>query len=360
MSIRLQVNGVEYTDFTAATVEIRLDTLSNVFSFSAVSAEDKPLPFTGGEPCRVMVNDQPVLTGFIEVVEGSYNANSHTISVQGRDKTGDLLDSSLDVISDLSSTITFKKIIERIIDDIGADVKVIDNANPDPFKLGTDIQSPEVGDNAFNFIEALARKRQVLLSSNGDGDIVITRASSSDSGAKLQNIANSDDNNILNASYSYDTTGRFNFYKAASSLNLLAVAPGNVAPSNLVDQSASAQDSNVRQGRKFVFVPENNLPIADCSKRATWEANIRKARGKVYSCVVYGYEFAEGQLWDINHLVTVVDEFAEINAKMLINSVTFGFDVDNGSTTTLSIIEKNAYTLTLQEPKAQQVGPNFA
>jgi hypothetical protein len=59
-------------------------------------------------------------------------------------------------------------------------------------------------------------------------------------------------------------------------------------------------------------------------------------------------------------VVTVADDFAEIYAKMLINSVTYGFDVTNGSTTTLSIVEKNAYTLTLQEPKAQKVGYPFA
>lgn len=356
MSIRLQVNGVEYGDFIAATVEIRLDALSNTFSFNAVSSNKKPLPFKGGELCRIMVNNQPVLNGYIEIVSGSYSADSHEIAVQGRDKTGDLLDSTLGSISDLKSPITLKAVIERIVSEIGANIKVIDNVNPDPFKFFVDIQAPEPGDNAFQFLETLARKRQVLLTSNADGDIVITRAAGIDKGAKLQNIINAEGNNILSASYDYDTTGRYNYYAALSSLNPLYTT----TPGGLVNQSSFDVDEDIRSGRVLTFVPESTMSAADCEKRATWEANIRKARGRVYSCVVQGFEYTQGQLWDVNQVVTVADDFAEIYAKMLINSVTYGFDVDNGSTTTLSIVEKNAYTLTLQEPKAQKVGFSFA
>jgi len=67
MTMVLEVNGVQYDNFTAASCEIRLDALSNTFSFEAVAAEGAALPFKGGEACRVIVNRQAVLTGFIEI-----------------------------------------------------------------------------------------------------------------------------------------------------------------------------------------------------------------------------------------------------------------------------------------------------
>jgi prophage tail gpP-like protein len=359
-SIRLQVNGVEYTDFTAATVELRIDALSNLFSFSAASSGGKPLPFTGGESCVVIVNDQPMLTGYIEMVNGSYDHQSHTIDVRGRDKTCDIVDSTLDAISDIKPPITLKKVIQRIVKELGTSVSVIDNVSPEAFKTETDIQAPEPGDNAFEFLESLARTRQVLLTSDSDGNIVIDRASGTDHGAILQNVIGYDGNNILTAGYSYDHTGRFHFYKASSGANLLAAAFAKIAePGEISAQKGDTTDTEARKGRNFVFVPEKDLPAADCNKRAIWESNIRKARSKTYSCVVQGFEFAPGKLWDINQLVTIVDEFANIDAKMLINSVAFSFSTDNGSTTTLSFVEENAYTLTIAEPKAQKAGSIF-
>ena len=180
--MKLEVNGTPYEHFTSASAEIRLDALSNTFSFTAVSTEKTPLPFKGGEPCRVLVDDEAVVTGFIEIVSGSHDAGSHTINIQGRDKTGDLLDSNIGSLSDLKETITLKAIIEKVVANIGTTLTVIDEANPDPFNPAEDIQAPEPGDNAFQFLEALARKRQVLLTSNGDGNIVISQSPGIDSG----------------------------------------------------------------------------------------------------------------------------------------------------------------------------------
>ena len=52
----------------------------------------------------------------------------------------------------------------------------------------------------------------------------------------------------------------------------------------------------------------------------------------------------------------VNDIFAGISGEMLINAITFNLSVNEGSTTELSLIEKNAYQLTLEEPKAQTYG----
>lgn len=357
--MRLEVNGTEYTNFTSASAEIRLDALSRTFSFEAATTKGNPLPFNGGEKCRVIVDNLPVVTGYIEVISGNYDGNSHSVMVQGRCKTGDLLDSTISPLSDIKEKVSLKSIIEKVIADIGVDISVVDNANPALFNDAEDIEAAEPGDNAFEFLEKLARKRQVLLTSNGDGDIVIEKTNLTDSLGSLQHFVGGSGNNILSASFSYDQTGRFNVYQFKSGLNPNPLNnAGTTSIATIVNQGGLVRDTQIRAGRQLVLVTEGGSSDKQSEDRATWEANVRKARGRVYSAVVRGYRPTPNaaDLWNVNRLVTVTDDFASINAQMLINSVAFSYSLQSGKTTTISVVEKNAYSLTLDEPKSQELG----
>lgn len=360
MTIELRVNGQPYTQFDSASVGLRLDALSNTFNFQLASQDGNPLPFRGGEACEITVDRVKVLTGFIEIVEVDYSGNRHNISISGRDKTGDLLDSTLDSISDLSAPITLKQLIERVISSLGLNIEVIDNLNPDPFNQAEDIAAPEPGQNAFDFLEQYSRKRQALLSSNADGNIVITQAQATFVNAPLRNVVGSDTNNIIGGSVSYDTTGRFNRYKFSSALNAVALNfAGTVSLGDVVSQNGEFTDTDTvltGRNRQLILIAEEGFSNAQNQARAQWEANIRKARSRVYSVVVNGFRNAQNALWNTNTLISIVGSFAGINARMLINNATFNFDLETGSTTTLGFVNENAYTLTLEEPRVETIG----
>ncbi len=358
MTIQLEVSGDRYEGFDGAEVEIRLDALSNTFSFEASSSRRLLLPFKGGEPCRVFVDGEVVLTGNIEVVTVEYSAGSHNISVQGRDKTGDLLDSTLPAFSDLRGPgLTLRSVIERTIQELGVDIEVIENVTTEPFNEAEDIGSPEPGENAFEFIERWARKRQVLLTSDPDGNIVIESGSGESVRGLIQNIVDEDDNNILSSSVSYDTTGRYNLYKFVSSMNVSALNfAGDIGTGDIVDQSGNdVRDIDVRAGRILVMTPENSSSSEQNDVRAEWEKNIRKARGSVYSVILHDFRDQDGALWQVNRRVAVADDFADIAGQMLINSVLFTDNLD-GSTCTLTMVPPDAYNLEASEPRQQETG----
>ena len=96
--------------------------------------------------------------------------------------------------------------------------------------------------------------------------------------------------------------------------------------------------------------------MQDIIIRAKWEANVRKTRGRQYSVTVVGFRNQTKALWKVNTLVSVVDEFAGINSQMLINSVDFSFSLDSGSTTSMTLVPSNAYTIDLSEPKTETTG----
>jgi prophage tail gpP-like protein len=356
----LEVDGTPYDFFTNAQVSVRLDAIARQFSFGATASSGLVLPFRGGEACRVLDGEDALLNGHIERLDIDYGATRHAIAVSGRDKCGDVVDSALTATGDFKPPITLKRVVQKALADIGASITVIDNAGTESFKKSSDLVAPEPGQNAFEFIEALARKRQVLLTSNGDGALVLTRAATTRSTGALQNKAGADDNNILASSSSYDGTGRFRTYTMAAQGSPLALQDAGGMGSQATDQAAAITDSDIRTGRQFVLQPETAMVRTDALARAKWEANLRKARGRLYSATVQGFRtYPGGPLWEVNTVVPVVDDFAGIYGDMLISGVSYAQDEQQGSTTTLTLVPTNAYTLELNEPKTEEVGIGF-
>lgn len=359
--IVLEVEGIQYAAFTKANVQLRLDALSNTFSFDATAANASPLPFKGGQACKVYADGELILTGHIELLSVSYDSGQHTISFQGRDRTSDLLDSSLAGLT-LKAPITLATLCRRVIKHLGSDLTVVDDANAKPFKQAEDIASPDPGENAFTFLEKYSRKRQVLLSSTPEGNLWLTQSSGVNTGGSvIHRIGNPGNaNNVIRSDMTYDTTGRFNLYRSVSQLNTSAGAlAGILAAASVADQGTknTATDDEVRKGRQLILVSEASLSGKDTLDRATWEANIRKARGKVYSADVSGFRDQEGNLWKLNTLPQVIDEFADIEARMLVNTISFSNSLSDGNAgVTLGFVESNAYKLTLLEPVEEKLG----
>lgn len=353
--MKLIIAGIEYSGFLSARASLRIDAIADTFSFEATSRKGVPLPFIGDgkEKCVVTIDGQKVITGYIEVVNISGDAESHSIQVEGRDKTADLIDSSLGgdgppKLSDFKAPISLATICRRILEHLRPDenskILVIDSVNPPPFTEKVDLAAPEPGDNAFDFLEALARKRQVLLSSNADGDLVITRGEGVDGGGSIQNLIQSDSNNVLSYDSTRDSTGLFNAYLMASQLNAGGLF-GSPSVAALVDQSAEVFDENVRAGRRFAFVMETSTSKDIGKERAKWERLVRRSRGKIYTATVDGYRNQAGALWLPNTLARVRDEYVNLDEDMLLNTVEFAFDLDDGRSTTLTFVEKDAYSL---------------
>jgi prophage tail gpP-like protein len=360
MSIIIEVNGVPYNNFLKGRVNIRLDSLCNTFHFIIAKNDNSVLPFSVSDKCKVLVNNVLVLTGVIEVLEVTYDKDSHTLDISGRDNTSDIVDSYIDNLSDIGKGVSLKNIIEKIIEDIGSDVKVLEGTEINETSRNefdtNDVASPEPGSSAFEFIEHLARQRQVLLTSNGDGNIVITQGSQEKLGnAKLQNIINGKDNNILRGKVTYNNSNRFNLYKITSQDNVSAFEAGESTDlDDVVDIKGQTIDNSIKKGRQLTINAEEAYDESDSFNRAEWEANIRKVRGRAYGVDVAGHaydgDFNSDKIWEINKVIPVVDVFCGIDGNMLINDIMFQVDLQRGSITKINLLEKNAYSLVLDEP----------
>ena len=374
--IALVVDGNAYTEFTSITCSKSLDSVSGEFNFSAVSPGSpvkNKFPFSTGQTCKVVVDGVVQLTGYIEIMEVSYSTKSHTINIAGRDITADIIDSTLgekiqfDVgqfqltegvegpAAPHQQGLNLIDIIQITLDaaEIEGNIKVINQAGEIKPFTASDIVAGEIDSTVFEFIEVYARMRQVILTTDGLGNIVLVRSSGQEliSGG-LFNVVDGNKNNIKSATMRVNSAERFSEYIAFSQENatgLQAIFGG------LSDQKGSAQDSSIRSGRKLHFYAEKTADTDTCELRAEWEANLRAVRAFNYSAkVAYHSAFIDregnGVPWELNKLITVKDEFANVNEQLLINRITWAFTLSTGSTTTLGLVRKDAYQIELTNP----------
>jgi prophage tail gpP-like protein len=347
--ITLEINGSRFDGFTDISVFRSVETISGSFSFSATSDNVITFPIKAGDPCKVLVGNDSAIDGFVESLAVSYDSGTHSIATSGRDKTCDAIDSSVIGKKEFVGPISLKSIIETTLaDNKITGVSVINQAGTvENFKEG-EFFSAEIGETVFEFIEKYARKRQVLLTTDGKGNILLARAGVTASVTTLQNVKGGTENNILSASINYDFTDRFNTYTMESQLNPSANPFGaSVSNANTVKQSGGNQDNKIRPSRQLQLMSGSSDNSGDLANLATWHANLRRARSTDYNVVVHGFYQDEAQtnLWVPNQLVQVADEFADVSATLLIRSVEYNFNLTGGSTTTLSLVDKDAYTL---------------
>ena len=347
--ITIEIAGVKFEGFEGVSVSKNIETISGSFTFFATSDNVITFPIKRSDPCKIFINDEIVINGFIDTVQVSYNSNSHSIVVQGRDRTSDIIDSTVAGKKEFSAPTSLQTIIGNTLRDNGlSTILIINDAGTiETFPEGTQYSS-SIGQTVFEFIETYAQKRQVLLTTNGNGDLVITRSGTTEAATTLQNRLNGEFNNIKSGNISYTSDGLFNKYIVQSQQNPSALSFGaDVTLSNITDRKGQAIDDSIRTSRQTEISSKSSDNNVDSGNLAIWTKNIRRARSTIFSVVVQGFHQDEAQtrLWIPNELVKINDDFADVNATLLIKAVEYNLSLDEGSLTTLHLVPQDSYTL---------------
>ncbi len=349
--MRIEINNKPFIGFKTASATVRIDAMANSFAFESAIGKGNRIDFGLDDECSIYISNERIITGHIEKITGSGSATTASIFAEGRDKTGDLADSGIANLASINVPITFKAVIELIIAHIGADIDVVDLTSS-IFDASRINLAPEPGDNAFEYLEKLARSLSVILSSDADGNVVIQKSVSAHIGAGLINIEDGTNNNVILYNFDFDKTKVFSKYVSTGSGNMGWMSFFNgLAGEKLVDQKGKVIDDSVRPGRQFVIDSETPGDNSVQLERAKWQRNIRRAKSKVYNATVSGFENQASEIWVPNTIVEVVDDHANINDRMLIKSVTYRFDQgSDGRSSAISCMNKDAYNLEISEP----------
>jgi prophage tail gpP-like protein len=353
--IYLEVNGIKYEGFTEISINSSLENFCSSFSFATTLKEklsffgDKTGKFTNDiklqNKVRIYIDDIKILTGYIEALDLDYDSQSHNIVYSGRDIGGDMVDSS--IIQATYKQRNFAMLSQIVLAKNGfTDVKVINKAGL-LFLESTEVIKTEEGEKIFDFLDRYAKKLQVFIKINRDGDLEIARED--DTVVKNMLINNrTKDNNILSAKLQLTTKDRFNL------VNVYSQANNKTHTSTGISQKGTAKDSVIRYTRRISLSMNTASQSKTLNALAQWNVNVRRAKGSRYICKVVDFyserienilvfELGYNKIWQPNTLVDIVDEVAQIEGTFLIQGVEFTQST-NGSFTTLDIVEKGSFT----------------
>lgn len=361
--MRLEVDGQRYENFIAARVEVGIDVLSRAFSFTAATRGVGDIPFRPGQACVVWIDDDRVLTGWIERVEMGITegASEFTYTISGHDRMVDVVDSHVDGLGEFGSTVAAAA--RAVIRFLGVDAAVVDRSTSAsrPFAAAGEIAAPEVSETAADFLWGVAARRQVLLSSTGDGDLLILNGDPEPIGARLTHRVDGLGNNLLAMSFQSDHSKRFGIYRVMSQPNLTMAAfnETELKPVDIATVAGERVDPVIRRSRRKTIAGEATYTARDAALRARWESNLARAEGLIYTATVESWRDPSGALWRVNTAPTVEDEFAGISARLMVSNIRFEL-TERGPATTLVLRRLDAYasqsTLTEIDRRAQVAG----
>lgn len=331
-TLHLLVGGRSYAGWKEVRVQLGMDQCAGGFALGVSErwsgqADDRAIP--AGSRCELQLDGETVITGYVDSVRMHMDAGRHSVEVAGRDATGDLVDCSAVRKAGQWRGLRIEQIAAELAEPFGVSV-LADVGTGKPlasFAL-------QEGETAFEAIERAARIRGLLLVSDGEGGLVITRAGSSRIATPLVM-----GQNILEARVALDMRDRYSHY----------IVKGQAPGSDFFNGTAASQiqavsaDPGVQRYRPLIVTNDAPDLAATLSQRALWEANVRAARSHDIEVTVQGWRHADG-LWRANALVPVRAEALRVDAELMISSVVFSLD-ERGSTTTLRLTRADAYTL---------------
>lgn len=336
--VELRVNGQSYAGWEQMTVTSSLDEVSGSFQMQVSDRWAEAMQAQGIEAdmaCSVLLEGQPIITGYVFQAGPTFDSTSHYLNVAGRDKTSDLIDCSAVVNKGEWRNATPEQIIRDVCKPYGVGVKVASD-------LGGPIPSfaIEPGETVFSLIERLGDQRGFRLSTDGAGNLIAGEVPATPVGVMLV-----EGQNMKSGSYINDTSQRFSEYVIRGQSAGSDDKNGKAASA----QRASSTDAGVARHRTLVVVAEDQADVASLQRRADWERNVRAARGRKVTAQVQGWSYQKGHIWRINQLVPVRSPLLGIDETLLISECVYRIDVNGGTVTDLTLAPKDAYTRSKNE-----------
>jgi len=332
--IELLVNDKVYSGWLEASVTRSLDAIAGSFSLSATdrwAVDSKRWEIFPGDKCQLRIDSVAIVTGWVDRASPSYDADSHSISISGRDATGDLVDCSAVVKSNELRGLKLEQIVSELTNPFGLSVKSeVDTGEPFA-RFG--IQPSET---VFEAINRAAQQRFMVVTTDGEGSIIIANI-----GEKRATDSLIEGKNIKSAQAEYDFTRRFSEYKVIAQTH--AVNDG--WEDAVTSVTMTATDENVKRYRPKIIAGETSATLGSAQNRAELEAAQRAGKSTRVSVVVQGWKQSDGKLWEMNSMVPVLSPYLSQDGELLIARVQFGISDSSGMTTELGLSRPDAYLL---------------
>ena len=369
--VSIEVDGVRYDGWKSARIEIGIEQICRGFVVAVTDNFPGNKNFSRlqpGQKVTLRIGETTVCTGYITSTPIRYDAKSVSVQVQGKSKTVDLVDccspwaaitakspasgsQSEDQWQDVKTdkpqkpvnTVKPSKTVntswhnqtaEQIISDLCAPygIKVICEVKELNSKIANFTVNP--GEKVFDSINRLLTKKNLIVTDNEYGDLVITEPGKKGNCSEYLEVGK----NILSGTSNFDLSKVFSTYAVLGQHKGSDLEYGKKASQD----KGIAYDPAVQRYRLLVIKDTGQSSETIASNRAKFEAAFRRAQLFKTSHRVQGWRQQNKALWLPNMKVQINDPILKIDGVFLIQSVTFTID-SSGLISEIGTISPGAY-----------------
>jgi prophage tail gpP-like protein len=341
--IALVIGGDAYLGWTELSVERGIDSLCGNFALTLTAREGTGLPefpIADGAACAIALGGRALITGYVDRVARSLDAETRSLTVSGRDKACDLVDCSALNAPGSWSNASLETIARALADPFGVTL-AFNAATGKPLRKF----ALQPGETAFAAIERLCRYRGLIAWSDGVGGITIGNPDPA-----LRCGAVIEGENLLSIESEFDQSQRYSSYVIKGQASGGDSASGKA----VAHVKGTASDPGVLRNRPLLIIGEEQSDAKSLRVRAEWEAQTRAARSRRHVATVPGW-FVSGtgttaEVWQPGARTRAVVHSHGLDSDLLIERVTLKRDAESGTTTELTLVAPEAW---LELPEAE-------
>lgn len=346
--VSLLVGGTIYEGWTEVEVRLGVRRMAGEFTLQVserwTGGNDGPAVLQGWrirpqDPCQVFYGGRLVMTGYVDAYNPRYSFSDHSVTIQGRTKTADLVDSSVDdeVKGGELRNQTLPQAARRVTRNFGIPVRV-QGAIDETF----DVMRVRPGETVHRFLERYARTAGAVMFPGADGALQIAQI---EDGGGVTSLV--EGVNILEASAMLRADKRHSKIKAKGQDHGTDQEHGEP----VATRRSEARDNAVKRYRPLTLLGEGKTSRRNARRRAAWEAAARAGESTRVEVKVVDWMYAPGALWQPGMRVSVVSPMLAVNRVLAIESVQLSQSRSRGTIAALTLVPPEALN-----PKAGKKG----
>lgn len=338
-TVTLLINGKTHGQWTNYDIVSDLLTPADDFSVTLGRPVDaKPDTVRAGDKVEVRVGGDTVLSGRIDRVQTVTEKSGKTLTIQGRDDAGVLLDCSAPLFN--AQDMDLNQIIEKIVKPLGLAKIRIDAAKTDK----THKVQIEPGSRAWDALLEYAEANGLWPWLEPDGTLVIGGPDYTAAPvAELVLRTNGQNNNIKRLEVNRDMAARYS--------EVTVLAQSHSGKNNI---KATAKDESVKLHRPLIVTEPDIDSQAQAQRKAKKRLADSRLEGLTITATVQGHRTDDGTLWQPGQRINVLSELDGIDAVYFLMARTFTGGRGQPTETVLTLKEDGAWVLDADPPKKKQ------
>lgn len=297
--LTLSVGGTDWSGWQRVEVMRSMDQAPANFSVEVTEKYPTTLQINikPGDPCTVALGGDIVVTGYIDRYWAQITPASHTVRIQGRSKSEDLVDAA-GFFGDRNDPVyqklggTTLSLIQELAAGYGVTVNSLagDGETIPLFVV-------QLGETAWDAIDRLTRTAGMVLYDMPDGSLMLAQAGTEAmSSGFVQGV------NVERAEVNFTMDQRFSEYEGflTSAVSTTEEGQGHVPRGYIV-----ADPGVPRFRRRIIISEQTDQQGSLLERRVKWEANRRMGRSMECTVTCDSWRDIGGQLWQLNHLAQI-------------------------------------------------------